>query len=163
MKTLRLLPLLLLLVSAFSVAQEAAPTAKLVLDTKAAKPGATITGKLVLTFAEGLHGYQNPPSKDYMIPVKLESANKAVGLKVAYPTGVPMIVAGETEPAKVYEGEIEFPIEVVLPKKAGVHNVDIKISYQQCDANACFPPATLNVSQKLTLKAAKPVKKKKGG
>ena len=153
----------LVLFAVGACAQEDAPKVRIVLDKKAVKPGATIEGKVAITFAAGLHGYQNPPSKDYMIPVKLEAEGKEIKLKVTYPTGVPMAVGGETEPALVYEGEVFFPIQITLPKKTGPVKIALKFSYQQCNDSACFPPSSISLVEKITIPAPKkPVKPKKG-
>ena len=147
-----LLPLLLVVLAAVAGAQEVAPKVELVLNTKVLKPGALAKGSVFVTFAPGLHGYQNPPSKDYMIPVTLESATKGIKIKAAYPTGIPMPVPGETDQAKVYEGQIEIPFEFTLPKKPGKLKLELKLGYQQCDASACFAPGAVTVTKEIVVK-----------
>lgn len=132
------------------------PTATLILP-KTAVAGQTVKAKLRVTFAEGLHGYQNPPSQDYMIPVKVESAIKGIPIKVSYPKG--NILSVNDESVAVYQGLVEIPVTITLPKKPGVVSVKLNVSYQQCtdDTGQCYPPDTVVATGKITVK--KPVKK----
>jgi len=130
------------------------PTATLKFDKPSAVPGATVTGTLTLTFAEGLHGYQNPPSDEFQIPVKIEVVEKGFTLvKASYPKGVDFSMAGETKPAKVYQGKITIPITLKAATKPGTYNVNIRVNYQECNANSCFPPGVVVVKD--ALKVAK--------
>src|SRR5947209_4781738 len=98
--------LLLTLACALAIAQQdVAPRASLGIVSVKPKPGSKVKAMLTLTFGEGLHAYQNPPSEDYMIPVTVKSSSSSgVSLvKVAYPVGRDEIVGGETKPVKVYE------------------------------------------------------------
>lgn len=111
-------------------------------DKKPMTPGAKLTGKVMITFAAGKHGYQNPPTKEYQIPVKL-SAPKGFALVAKYPKGVMRMTAGEE--SAVYEGTLEIPVTVTLPKTAGNHKIAITLDYQLCDESSCFPPASANL------------------
>src|SRR5690348_10112222 len=82
-----------------------APAVKLVLP-KEAKPGATVKGTVELTFAEGLHGYQNPPTDEYQIPVKVDAETKGFTLKATYPKGIMKAIGGDPKPSAVYEGTV---------------------------------------------------------
>jgi hypothetical protein len=115
-----------------------------------------VKATVVVTFAPGLHAYQNPPTLEHQIPVKLEAEDKALSLKVSYPKGALKTFMGEE--AAVYEGTIRLPIEFTMPKKPGKFELKLKLSYQQCNDEACFPPAT--VVAKGTLEAVKPAKAK---
>src|SRR5579859_5902460 len=67
-------------------AQENTPPKLAVKLPAAAKAGATVKGTVEVTFAEGLHGYQNPPSDKDLIPIVLTVDSKDVKLKpVTYP------------------------------------------------------------------------------
>lgn len=137
-------------------AQNTAPTAKLEVDLKKAVPGAKLTGVVVVTFAEGLHAYQNPPTKDYQIPLTLGSSSKGFKVTSKYPKGVMKESMGET--SAFYEGTIRIPVTIELPKTAGAYTLKIDVNYQQCNDSACFPPGTVTVESKMTLK--KPSTKK---
>jgi hypothetical protein len=114
---------------------------------------APFVAKLSITFATGLHGYQNPPSDPYTIPVKIKLASGDVKvIKVVYPAGTDLSMAGDPKPAKVYSGSVVVPIKLV----AGTHTGDLvfEVDYQQCTESNCFAPssikakATLRVSPK---------------
>jgi DsbC/DsbD-like thiol-disulfide interchange protein len=155
-----LLGFALLIASVAAFAQDSAPQAELKLDKTTAVAGSTIKGKVILTFAEGLHGYQNPPSEDYQIPTKIEALKGTTLLKAMYPKGEPFLMAGEKTPAMVYQGRIEIPVQIKVPAKAGKQTVKLAVNYQQCNESACFPPGKLDISSTLTVTA--PPKKKKG-
>ena len=154
---LRVFPVLLLtLLCALALAQQdVPPAASLAIASAKSQPGSKVKATLTLTFGDGLHAYQNPPSEDYMIPVTVKSSSTEVKLvKVAYPVGKDEIVGGETKPVKVYEGTIKIPITLQAPDKAGSYDVALSIQYQQCTNNNCFPPKTVAAASKLTVEAA---------
>jgi DsbC/DsbD-like thiol-disulfide interchange protein len=131
------------------LAQGEPPTAQLSLP-KSGKPGQKVKAIVKLTFAPGLHGYQNPPTKDYMIPVSIKSTVKDITCKPSYPSGVVKDFAGES--AAVYEGTVEIPVMVTLPKKPGTVQIKLEVSYQQCNEQACYPPGTINLTGKISVK-----------
>lgn len=125
--------------------QESAPKAQLTLP-KQVVAGSPVKGVVTVTFAKGLHGYQNPPTSEYEIPVKITFAQKGFKLvKATYPKGVDMKLQGEDKPSKVYEGTIKIPVEISTPAKPGSYRVSMFVGYQQCNDSSCFPPATLVV------------------
>lgn len=126
-----------------SVFAQDAPTAKLSLPAKATA-GTLVKGKLILTFSDGWHGYQNPPLDPYQNPVTLSLTNKGMKLKkISYPVGVVKEVAGAK--AAVYEGEIEIPFEFIAPAKPGKLDLAFNLAYQQCNDSTCMPPGALKI------------------
>lgn len=148
-----LLATLLALTVCLAAAQSnASPTVKVTLP-KSAKPGATVAGTIELTFADGLHGYQNPPTDQYQIPVKVALDTKGFTLKkVSYPKGVMKSIGGDPKPCGVYEGTVKIPVVITLPAKGGNVEVKFKVSYQQCNDQSCFPPASVSGAAKLQIK-----------
>jgi DsbC/DsbD-like thiol-disulfide interchange protein len=132
------------------------PTVELKLSGKTAPSGGVLKGKVIVTFAPGWHGYQNPPKNDYEIPLKVDSAAKDLKVKVSYPKGVLKEFQGSK--SLMYEGVVEIPVVVYLPKKIGPYTVKLDVSYQQCDDSTCLPPGKLSLSEKVTLKKSAPVK-----
>lgn len=112
-------------------------------------PGATVKGTATITFAPDLHGYQNPPTLDYQIPVKLESATKGLAIKPTYPKGVVKTLMGEE--SAVYEGKVEIPFTFKAQTKPGTYTLDLKMSYQQCNDQNCFPPDSLTAKIRYTV------------
>lgn len=117
---------------------------------KSAKVGAKVQATLTITIEEGLHLYQNPPTKDYMIPLEIVSASKGIVAKPRYPKGTVRDFLGE--PTAMYDGTIEVPVEIIAPKKPGPLVVKLDVRYQQCTNESCYPPGSVTVSGKMTLK-----------
>ncbi|MCW5936115.1 MAG: thioredoxin family protein [Fimbriimonadaceae bacterium] len=134
-------------------AQNTPPTLSLELEKPQAVAGELVKGTVVLTFAEGLHGYQNPPSEDYMIPVQVKAGEGTTLSKVDYPKGTNEAVGGSAEPVLVYSGETRIPVEIVAPKETGEHRVVLDVKFQQCDATSCFPPKTIQAKAALAVTA----------
>lgn len=109
-----------------------------------AKIGSVVPGVITITFAEGLHAYQNPPTDEFQIPVKVsvtEAGFKLAG--AAYPKGVAYTPVGETKQIKIYRGTIQIPFKLHVAHKAANYNVNFKVDYQMCSDRACFPPDSL--------------------
>ena len=148
----------LVLVAAAAMAQPApAPTATLKFDKPSAAAGSVVKGTLTITFADGLHGYQNPPADEYEIPVTVKVIEKGFTLvKAIYPKGEDFTMAGESKPIKVYKGTITIPVQLKAATKLGTYNVNVRVDYQQCNDSACFPPGNVIAKGKLAVtKAAK--------
>lgn len=148
-----LLTAILALFVSLALAQEnTPPTVKVVLP-KQAKPGAKVQGTVEVTFSDGLHGYQNPPTDSYQIPVKVTVDTKGFVLaKLVYPKGIMKAIGGDTKASAVYEGTVKIPITVTVPAKAGASEVKVTVSYQQCNDQACFPPDKVTSAAKILIK-----------
>jgi DsbC/DsbD-like thiol-disulfide interchange protein len=131
---------------------EQAPRVSLKILTKAPAPNSTVKGLVTIVFAEGLHGYQNPPTMDYQIPVTVQSDSKGNAIKPVYPKGTIKEFAGEK--SAVYEGTVEIPFTFAAPKKAGTSILTLKVGYQQCNDSGCFPPAFKTISLNVIVKTA---------
>ena len=137
------------------------PSVKVSIDDKAVTAGKPFNASVAITFADGLHAYQNPPSADTFIPVVVKLEGKEFTLVTAkYPKGTPAKVAGEEKPVNIYTGTIKIPFTVKAPAKAGAFDFNVSVSYQQCNEGSCFPPSSVNASAKI--KVGKPAQKKKG-
>lgn len=135
-------------------AQEAPPKATVKVAIDKVKPGASSgTGILILTLPSGFHGYQNPPMRDYEIPVKIESVSKAFTLKPKYPKGALISAAGAETLA--YEGEVRIPFTFNLPKKPGAYSIEVKASYQLCNDSNCWPPESVSGKATFTVPKVK--------
>lgn len=118
---------------------------------KMVKPGAVVKAKAHVTFVDGWHGYQNPPSDPYQNPVKLKLDTKGYKLtKVTYPKGVMKDFGGT--PTAVYEGTVTILFEFVAPKKVGSHPLAFTVDYQQCNDSTCLPPADTKAKATLVVK-----------
>lgn len=149
---------ILTLCSALLWAQDTPPKISLKLNEKAVA-GANVKGTLTVTFAEGLHGYQNPQEDPTLIPVEVQAADAATKIvKVEYPKGKDFVMTGDTTPVKVYGGTIQIPVTFKMPDQAGPAELKVRLAYQQCDDSNCFAPSSVLTSLKVTVEK-KTVKK----
>lgn len=144
----------MLVTSALGLSQETPPSIQLLLP-KSGMAGAKVKGTVRITFEPGLHAYQNPPTKDYMIPVTITSRSKGFVVKPRYPIGEMILFAGEMVAA--YSGTVDIPIVVTLPKSAGTSAFKVEVGYQQCTKEICFKAESVTLSTKIQIK--KPAKK----
>lgn len=130
---------------------QSAPKVSVKFPAKA-KAGQSVAGTVLVTIPSGLHAYQNPPSKDYMIPLTVSVATKGVKLKSAkYPAGKPEQISGESAPVRVYEGTVRIPVTVVVPKKHGKVQVAFTVHYQECNQSSCFRPGDVTAITSLNV------------
>jgi DsbC/DsbD-like thiol-disulfide interchange protein len=147
-----ILALLFFAASGFVFGQANTPPEIKVILPKTAKAGSIVKATVQLTFADGLHGYQNPPSEEYQIPVRLEMQAKGFTLvKSDYPKGVMLPIGGDPKPCAVYEGVVKIPVTIKVGAKRGPATVTLVVSYQQCNDQSCYPPAKVEGSAKLTV------------
>ncbi|MBI3721177.1 MAG: thioredoxin family protein [Fimbriimonas ginsengisoli] len=114
------------------------------LATTKVKPRAVATGVAKITFAPGLHGYQNPPSESYLIPVGLKIDPPFTLAGVKYPAGVDATVGGADKPVKTYSGTIAIPFSFRAPQSGGKQPLRLRVTYQQCDETTCYPPSEVS-------------------
>lgn len=139
-----------LFVSALAAQGGPAPKASFKLNKVAAKPGDIMKATVVVTFADGYHGYQNPPSDEFQKGVSVAIVGKAFKLApVKYPAGVDYKMDGEAKPYKIYKGSVSIPVEFTTPKKPGTYELKFEVSYQQCTDRDCYPPSTVYVVSKV--------------
>lgn len=125
------------------------PTVTLRLAAQSVPAGSLVPGILTVTFAPGLHAYQNPPSKDFQIPVSVSGPSF---LMRRYPAGQLHVVAGETEASFTYSGMITIPVLLQAPLQPGPARLSLRVRYQQCNDNACFPPGSVTAEAALDVK-----------
>jgi len=138
--------------SVFASAQAPEPGLSLSAPAKAVAAGSKITLTLTLTFADGFHGYQNPPAQEFEIPVVVKVDGVEFKLvKAAYPKGVDATVGGGDKPTKTYAGAVKIPLTISVPAKVGAKSLKVVVSYQQCNDQSCFPPATVSTTVKVNV------------
>lgn len=136
-------------------AQAAAPEIIVKLASDSGIAGGPVRGTATLIFAPGLHGYQNPPSQDYQIPVALSVGEEAfMPVKIKYPIGEDHTVGGETEASRTYSGTVVIPFVLKSPAKPGKHTISVKVRYQQCTDSMCFAPKTSTQTVEFTTQPA---------
>jgi len=129
-----------------------APVVTLKVSTLSVAAGKPIQAVLTVKFADGLHGYQNPPSDPSLIPVSVKSGDKAFSVvTINYPKGTPTKVGGMDKPVNLYQGTIQIPVILKAPTKLGKASLKLTFSYQQCNESACFPPGSVSVDGSVTV------------
>lgn len=131
-------------ISAVGLCQGAPPTVTLKAAAGSVTAGKAFSAVLTITFPDGLHGYQNPPTDPSLIPLAVTAGDKVFKLvKVAYPKGTPTKVAGEDKPINVYSGTIKVPVTLQAPTKLGKAVIKLSVGYQECNEQSCFPPGSV--------------------
>jgi len=147
-----------LALSVFASAQAPDPKVAVSAVPKEVAIGGQLKLTVTVTFAEGFHGYQNPPASEYEIPVVVKVDGKEFKLtKVIYPAGVDAKVAGSETPTKTYMGAVKIPVVITDPKKIGKKDLKILVSFQQCNEQSCMPPGEVASTVKVNI--VKKVKK----
>lgn len=122
------------------------PKASLKLAKMSAMVGEQIAGTVRIEFADGLHGYQNPPSEQDSIPVSVSLKSGGFQLvSVTYPRGELKEVGGATKPVAIYSGAIEILI-VIKATASRQKEIEFEIGYQQCTDEKCYPPESLSIT-----------------
>jgi DsbC/DsbD-like thiol-disulfide interchange protein len=143
--------LVIALATVVAMAQAPKPEVSLKPAATTAKVNAEVKADVWVTIPDGLHAYQNPPAKDYQIPLKISAsdANTKV-VKVTYPKGVKGVAGGEE--SMVYEGKVKVQIVLKAPAAAGKKTFKVKVNYQFCDDSTCFAPSSVEATAAVTVK-----------
>lgn len=139
------------MVTALAFCQAAPPKISLTTPTEV-RPGQLVTVFVKVAFADGLHGYQNPPSESYMIPVTVNAGKSLKSISVLYPKGHAAKIGGSPVEVMTYSGDIVIKVSFRAPSKTGAHSFDLNVGYQQCNDDSCFPPGSAALNGKFTVK-----------
>lgn len=137
-----------------ALAQDVAPKVEFKVVTPKVRPGAEVKANVVVRFGPHLHAYQNPPTEDWMIPLKIEGVAGTKIKKATYPKGQMKQVGGLDKPAAVYSDAVTVALVLEAPKKSGKATFKIEVKYQQCDEQNCFPPSQVPASALVTVDPA---------
>ena len=146
---------LALVVMPFALAQNVKPKVEIIFKEKTAKVGQFVEAKMKVTFADGLHAYQNPQPKDSnFIPVKVVAGKGVRVSEIKYPKGEEKVLpALGDDPIFLYGGEIIIPFKFEftgMPETGKDAKVpEIIFSFQQCDDQSCFPPGKIATALKI--------------
>jgi hypothetical protein len=113
---------------------------------------------VVLKIRSGYHINAREVSYEYLIPTDLR-ANVPAGFKfesVIYPKGtLQTFPFSKDKGLNVYTDTVilRLPLTVLKDAPLGPQHLAMKLRYQACDAEACFPPKTRDVEATLTVVA----------
>ncbi len=124
-----------------------------ILIRSSVMPGSTVRGKIILDIPDGLHVNSSKPKSEYAIPTSVNII--AQGLRpvsVDYPDGTDRKFQFSKDELNVYEGKVEIPFSIAVPRRFRGSKLAIKavVQYQACTEEVCYAPK----SARLMLTAA---------
>jgi len=125
----------------------------IVLATDAVHAGSKVKMAVVAEVPPGFHINDHNPTLEYLIPteIKITASTPLSVESVFYPRGDPRKFTFEDKPLSVYAGTVVIGalLEVSTSAAPGEYSLQGKISYQACNDQACFPPASAPVTLKV--------------
>lgn len=122
--------------------------AKMVLATDAVHPGSTARTAVIAQIAPGYHINDHQPTLKYLIPTELKfrPENTFRVENISYPKGKLQKFEFAENGLSVYEGRLVIPaqLKIASSARAGDYRLSGQVTYQACNASACFPPASAN-------------------
>ncbi|HMK39010.1 MAG TPA: protein-disulfide reductase DsbD domain-containing protein [Bacteroidota bacterium] len=111
--------------------------------------GSYVRAALVVSVRKGWHINSASPSDENLIATSAAfspPAGLAVG-EVRYPRGVTRTFPFSESPLDVYEGTVVIFLKITASGevKPGTYALPVEISYQACNNDVCFAPATATV------------------
>jgi cytochrome c biogenesis DsbD-like protein len=108
---------------------------------------------VVLKVREGFHVNAHQVLEEYLIPTEV-SAELPAGFRligIAYPKGTLRKFEFSESKLNVYEGSVtvRMKVEALGSAPLGLQSLPLKVRYQACSNEACFPPVNLPVTAEL--------------
>jgi DsbC/DsbD-like thiol-disulfide interchange protein len=133
-----------------------------------AQRGRTLQAAVVLDIPSGFHINSNRPLAKFLIPtsLKIEASGGIQVGAVSYPRAVIRSFSFSPDKLSVYEGRAVLRFNVTVPAnfQTGVTELRVRVKYQSCNDEACFPPATRTISMPIAVVgASESVKRINGG
>ncbi len=123
---------------------------RLAINGPAVKRGRMLRASLILDIPKGYHVNAHNPISKFALPTQLEvkpSGDMKV-TSIAYPMGVMRRFGFTEEGLSVYENRtvIRFVLKAPSNEATGDHIVKVKLRYQSCSDQVCFPPAEREIT-----------------
>jgi DsbC/DsbD-like thiol-disulfide interchange protein len=135
----------------------------IVTDADGVHAGASSRVAVRASLPAGVHVQSNAPRDPFLIATTV-TADATPGVSVVetvYPPASDFKQAGQSIPLAVYEQQFVVGVRLAIAPGTGPGelNVPIRVRYQACDANTCFPPATerLDVSLRVVPASVTPM------
>jgi DsbC/DsbD-like thiol-disulfide interchange protein len=120
------------------------------LSANRTQRGRTVQASVVMDIPAGYHVNSNKPLEKFLIPtsLKIEAPNGIRVGRVNYPRAVLRTFKFSKNRVSVYEGRATVRFKITAPKSfnSGSAEVKVRLRYQSCDDEVCFPPQTREVS-----------------
>ncbi len=132
--------------------------------TDKAQRGRTVQAAIVVDIPDGYHVNGNRPLGKYAVPtiLKIEAPGGFRISPVVYPRATVRRFSFSDEQLAVYENRAVMRFNVTVPAgyKADNAELRVRLRYQSCNNEACFPPATREAAVPLQIvNASEPVKR----
>ncbi len=126
--------------------------------TDKAPRGRAVQAALVVEIPEGYHVNSARPLSKYAVPTVL-SVEAPGGIRVSpvsYPRAIVRQFSFSKDQLAVYEGRAVMRFNVTVPANYSGDAADlhVRLRYQSCNSEACFPPKTRDVTLPLQIAGA---------
>lgn len=120
------------------------------LSANRTRPGRTVQVSIVMDIPAGYHVNSSKPLEKFLIPTSLKT-EVPEGIRVGpinYPRAVLRSFKFSKNRVSVYEGRATTRFRITVPKSfnSGSAEVKVRLRYQSCNDEVCFPPQTREVS-----------------
>ena len=133
-------------------------------STDKVQRGRMVQAAIVMDIPRGLHVNANKPLGKYAVPttVKIDAPGGVRISPVSYPRGAVRNFKFSDERLAVYEGRtlLRFNVNVPANFQPGVTELRIRVRFQTCSDEVCYPPANRDVTLPIgVVGASDPVKR----
>jgi DsbC/DsbD-like thiol-disulfide interchange protein len=120
-----------------------------------AQRGRIVQAAVVLDIPSGFHINSNRPLAKFLIPtaLKVEAPGGIRVGPVSYPRAVVRSFSFSPDKLAVYEGRAVLRFNVTVPDNfsTGVTELRVRVKYQSCNDEACFPPTTRTITMPIAV------------
>src|SRR6185436_7446205 len=120
------------------------------LSANKVKRGRTVQATVVMTIPSGYHVNSSQPLETFLIATQLKvDAPKGVRVgAVSYPRAVVRKFQFSKNRVSVYEGRPTMRFSITVPNdlSSGSKEIKMRLRYQSCNDESCFPPQNKDVS-----------------
>jgi DsbC/DsbD-like thiol-disulfide interchange protein len=136
-------------------------------STDKAQRGRMVQAAVVMEIPRDFHVNGNRPLGKYAVPttLKVEASGGIRVSPVVYPRATVRKFSFSEERLAVYEGRVVMRFNVTVPSsfQEGVTQLRVRLRYQSCSDEVCFPPQTRDITMPIAVVSANdPVKRING-
>lgn len=128
---------------------------KLSLTADNAKRGRSLRASLVLDIPPGYHVNAHEPVSRFALPTKIEveaPGGMRIG-SISYPRAIVRRFTFSEDRLGVYENRVVIRFDIVIPpnQQTGKSEIKVRLSFQSCSDEVCFPPQKRELSVSLNV------------
>jgi DsbC/DsbD-like thiol-disulfide interchange protein len=129
--------------------------AQLSLATQEIQRGRVVRASLVLTIPPGYHVNAHNPVSRFALPTRID-VQAPSGIKIGaitYPKAVVRRFNFSGDRLGVYERSAVIRFSLIVPRDqaTGAGQLTVRLSYQSCSDEVCFPPAKREIAIPITI------------